>query len=440
MRAQYALQNVGNAPLVSFDVSLPDEETYGRRGLRVLLDGRDVSPQIVSRETKTSDEPQNSFHIPCEPAWPQKEKRSLEVDYDLAPSGGERIAVDETSFHLEPLDWFPVLEPPKKLFAHDVERPDPTPMSFFVPGDFLLIANGQPAGIRKSGAEKEFKFRLPKKDLEPFVVAGRYYEQRIESSGVAVIFWTFDSLPSDSAHSSGAILAGAWKAFEDAFGLLGKNSWPARIVETRSSLAKDPVDAGMAPIAAFPGGILVRHEIFALGISSRPFIELAERGLAHCWIGERMRVSPEAQLVMERGFASYATVVAEESRGGAEARRLRVSDFLTAYDEARRHAAEKPLSSISTADPPELQRLAEAEAPLFFVALEDQYGAAPVRQGLGNLVATMRGDVAGFPELRSSLESSTGKNLADFFRAWLDRPGIPADFRARYAREADASH
>jgi aminopeptidase N len=45
----------------------------------------------------------------------------------------------------------------------------------------------------------------------------------------------------------------------------------------------------------------------------------------------------------------------------------------------------------------------------------------------------MAGREIGSDELRSAMEAETGQNLAPLFHAWLDRPGIPADFRARYA-------
>jgi aminopeptidase N len=83
-----------------------------------------------------------------------------------------------------------------------------------------------------------------------------------------------------------------------------------------------------------------------------------------------------------------------------------------------------------------------AKAPLFFIALEDKYGEAPVRAGLSRLVALLRGQEVGYDDLRAALEESTGKNLAEFFRAWLYGKDVSKDFRERYktANETQEQH
>ena len=86
-------------------------------------------------------------------------------------------------------------------------------------------------------------------------------------------------------------------------------------------------------------------------------------------------------------------------------------------------------------DPFEQRRIAAAKAALFFIALEDAYGAAPVRSGLAQVVALLRGKEVGFNDLRAALEQTTGKNLAEPFRVWLYRTGMPQEFRDRYAAE-----
>jgi hypothetical protein len=109
---------------------------------------------------------------------------------------------------------------------------------------------------------------------------------------------------------------------------------------------------------------------------------------------------------------------------------------LRAYDDARAKAVEKPIASITWQDPWELRQLAYSKGALFFVALEDRCGEAPMRQAIAHLVRALRGETAGFSELRSAVEEQTGQNLAEFFRAWLDQTGIPADFRTRYEEKS----
>jgi aminopeptidase N len=91
-------------------------------------------------------------------------------------------------------------------------------------------------------------------------------------------------------------------------------------------------------------------------------------------------------------------------------------------------------------DPIEQRRIARTKAALFFIALEDAYGQAPVRQGLKQVVAILGGKEVGYDDLRSALEQSTGKNLAEPFRTWLYNKGMPQDFRSRYQTAAAASN
>jgi hypothetical protein len=102
------------------------------------------------------------------------------------------------------------------------------------------------------------------------------------------------------------------------------------------------------------------------------------------------------------------------------------------YDDARKQAEEKPLASSFLSDSPEQRRIALAKAPLFYVALEDSYGEAPVRQGLRDLAELLKGEEAGYDDLRAALEHTTGKSMEDIFRVWLREKGIPEDFRAKY--------
>ena len=106
--------------------------------------------------------------------------------------------------------------------------------------------------------------------------------------------------------------------------------------------------------------------------------------------------------------------------------------YLNEYDEARKEAAETPLGVTMMNDPPAQRRLALAKAPLFFVALEDACGEEPMRNGLKQMVTLLRGQETSYDALRSALEQSCGKNLAEPFRVWLNDKGIPPDFRARY--------
>jgi len=176
----------------------------------------------------------------------------------------------------------------------------------------------------------------------------------------------------------------------------------------------------------------VNPAALALGTSSDTFLEMVTHALAHNWFGDQMYPAADAALGIGEGLPEYATIVIEEARNGPAARRERILRYLRDYDEARKNADEKPLGLTLLSDPLEQRRIALAKAPLFFVALEDACGEAPVRSGLRQMVTLLRGQQASYDSLRSALEASTGKNLAELFRIWLNEKGMPAEFRDRY--------
>jgi hypothetical protein len=434
IRAAYQLRNVGNAPLNSIEVSLPDEKTLGRQNLRAEIDGRSVTPSLAAAERESSA-PDEILRIPFEPAWPQKQKRNLVLAYDLglASPGRAAIAVDDVSFHLQPQGWFPELQTPKKLFAHDVERPDPTPVNIIVPPDFLVISTGTSAGARKQGGDVEHRFVLHELNLDPFIVAGRYHQQEVNEPEGDVVFWMLAPISAPASQAAGARLAATMKVYAAAFGPPLKKPAPVHIVETSAHLYGRSA-TGEGPAGwPFLNGVLLNRQSFALGVTSEIFLGVAEHELAHTWLGEQVRLRPEAEIGMGEGFAEYAPIVAAEARAGEAARVEAVRRRLKLYDDARVIGAEKPLSAIRAGDPWEQRKISYAKGSLLFIALEDECGAAGARRGIAHLVSALRGESVGFADLRSAMELETGKNLAEFFRIWLNDTGLPDSFRERYA-------
>jgi aminopeptidase N len=70
---------------------------------------------------------------------------------------------------------------------------------------------------------------------------------------------------------------------------------------------------------------------------------------------------------------------------------------------------------------------------LFLVELQDIVGKDPFYRALRRVLAAMAGQEIGSEVLRSALEEASGRNLAPVFHAWFDRPGLPEEFRERYA-------
>jgi hypothetical protein len=414
---------------------VPDEKAFGFSNLRVEVDGHEVSAVPLPAELQY-DHP-HTLRIPLESTWGQKQKRELSIEYVLrAPDEtNPQITLSPRTFSLGFRGWFTVLQPPDHTLSPFPDRPDKTLVTIRVPSNFLVLSRGTKSGVKKARDETEYRYLLRTKDLAPFVVAGQYIESASAHGADSVVFWTLDPLSGDKDASAQRIAA-AWNTMQTNFGPLDKNKSAPHVVEStelRDPLALDPTATKPGPAAApFPGGVLMNRETRALGIDSDEFLDIVTRALARNWFGQQIYPAPFAQVGLGQGLPAYATIVIDEARKGEAARRERVVKLLREYDAASKSAVEIPLGVAKMTDPPEQRAISLAKAPLFFIALEDRYGEGPVRTALARVVSLLRGSQVGYSEIRSAIEESSGKDLAEFFRVWLYEKGISNDFRAKY--------
>lgn len=431
IRGNFSLVNYGSADLKYIDVVLPVEKTYGLRNLHVHVNGHEATAVALPAEQRYSHP--NTLRIPLDSTWQKKQKVELALEYVLSSpdDSGTQITLGPKTFSLGFRGWFAVLQPPDHALSPFPTRPDKTLVAVRVPPNFMVLSRGNSAGKKNAGNEIEFRYQLRLEDLAPFVVAGQYVQPVSSSRGAGtVIFWTLEPLKGDPAASAERI-SSAWEALEKNFGPLEKKSRGPYIVESPELRNHFTGEAGPAA-ASFPGGALVNPAALALGINSDEFLDLVTHALAHDWFGEQIYPPPFAQIGLGEGLPEYATIVIDEARKGEAARRQRVVRLLQEYDAASAKAVEIPLGVSKMSDAPEQRAISLAKAPLFFIALEDQCGEEPVRKGLARVVSLLKGQQAGYNEIRSAIEESSGKNLAEAFRVWLYEKGIPKDFRAKY--------
>ena len=426
---RYSLENTGTSALEFIDVIVPDEKSFGRRNIRVEMNGRAIAPEKLTEEFSWG--PQEVFRLKLD-SWAQKQRRDLLIAYDFASpqDSGAQITLGESDFHLGSRGWSPELEPPKRILAPFPQRPVRMLVTIRVPSNFVVLSRGTAAGRKQSGGEAEYRFQLRKGDLDPYIVAGRYAESSAGNKSGAAIFWTHEPLK-DNLGSAASSVGAAWEVLQTNFGVLDKHIRNVHVVEASDLHASANGEDGPAT-AAFPGGVLFSSDALKSGAGNDSFVEGVTRAVARNWFGEEMRAGGNATVGMGEGLPEYAAIVIAEARIGEAARRARVVRLLRDYDEARKQAEEKPLASSFLSDSLEQRRIARAKAPLFYVALEDSYGEAPVRQGLRDLVELLKGQEAGYDDLRATFEHTTGKNLDETFHIWLKGKGIPEDFRAKY--------
>lgn len=430
IQARYTLQNTGTSTLSFVDVIFPDEKLFGRKDLRVEVNGHEA--KVTSLPAEYQRETPNALRILLDLPWTQKQARELAIDYVFSSpeDSGTQITLDDSNFHLGSRGWFPLLQPPKHPLAPYPRRPDKSAYTVRVPADFTVLARGTSTGKKRDGGEVEYRFELRNGDLAPYVVAGRYVEPASQNQSGAAVFWTLEPLKENAASTEERIAA-AWSTLQTDFGPLDKNIRVPHIVEAvrlRAHVGGEPGPAA----AAFPGGVIVNPEALALGIGSEDFLERVTHALAHNWFGDEMYPAPNAALGMGEGLPEYATIVIDQSRNGEASGRQRILEYLHRYDEALKEGAEKPLGVTTLNDSREQRRIGLAKAPLFFASLEDACGKAQMWSGISHLVTLLRGQEVGYDDLRAALEESSGKDLAETFRVWLYEKGIPADFRVRY--------
>ena len=430
IRAEYRLKNSGTTDLEFIDVDLPDEKTYGRSGLRVVWVGRDSNLSVLPEQFQPAEV--SSMRLPFASPWKrgQEDELSVEYTFNLPTDIGDRITLGAEDFHLGARGWSPVLEPPKHFLSPFPSRPEVTSYTVVVPNDFLVLGGGRLKARKASGTGETYTFELRRGDLSPSVIAGKYVTSASSENAGAPVFWTLEPLKQDPRAASESITA-VWNALENDFGPLDKNVRSPHIAESASLREHLTGEVGPAA-AAFPGGVLVNPALLSLGVASDAFQARVTHALAHNWFGDEVYFGRFTALGLGEGLPEYASIVAEEAAKGTAARRRRVSAYLHEYDEARDEAEENPLGVSALSDPPGQQRIALAKAAMVFVAVEDVCGGKPMRDGLKQLITLLRGQEVDYDTLRSQLERSSGKNLADLFRVWLNEKGVPADFRARY--------
>jgi hypothetical protein len=433
----YTLQNTGNAGLDFIDMVFPAGKIYSRANLTIESGGHAVTPADLPLEYQ-QDSP-GAQRLQFGSRWLQKEKRDLTVDYVFsAPSaGGESFALGPETFHLSTRGWLPVFLPPNHILAATPARPDKLSYEVRVPSNFTVLARGAVVSRKQDGGDTIYRFELRKGDLGPYVVAGHYTRSNQNEKSASAVYWTLRELPQNSPAAHGRFTT-AWAVLQKNFGEIDKRAGAPYIVEA-PSLQADSSLSGGAAFSAFPGGVLINSTALDLGADDEVFVQRIERGLARTWFDDALQPAPFAALALGDGLPAYATIVIDEAAGGDDARRKRIVGLLNSYDAAcgQLKGPEKSVVATLPTDSVEQHRIAEAKAPLLFIALEDAYGETSVRAGLAQTIQLLRGKEVSVNDVRAAVEFSTGKNLAEPFRLWFYNPGVPPDFRARYGPAAE---
>ena len=428
VRVTDTLENIGDRTMAYLDVTLPGGPSFGTEDVSVTVGAKAVPSQTVTRQSGPS------LRVPFDPAWPQGGERKIAFAYDLDPSPEGRGVVAATSdgFYLADPNVFPAWQSPSGPFARASLRARTEQLEVTVPADFRVLAVGRERRSERRGDSVIHRFETLGAQFPPYLVAGRYQERRAETGRGTVVFWTRESLDEKTARTAAQRLTATVATYEQWFGPVAGNHSPIYVVETSAELARIAVETPNISAASFPEGVLFDHRAVALGLATDPVLDLADYELARTWFGWHVRPRPEADLLLGRGIALFAVVLAAEARGGTTLRQQEIVRLITTYDDLGPSADKKPGFGPPAGYNREELAAKSYKGALFLVSLENIAGKENFYRAVRRLLTDMAGQEIGSDELRSAVEAEAGRNLAGVFHAWLDHPGLPAEFRARY--------
>jgi hypothetical protein len=417
------------APALHFSVQAVARNT-GNRALTLLrIQAPSRAPTAMSSPTSAStagSDLRSSLPVRLQPPLARGQARRIPFAY-LVPVRGDAI-------FLEPQGWFPSFLPPRGPFATSQPWAPKTEIDIYAPPEDRVLTTGRLRRVHAAppGRDAEYVYEIGERDFPPFLLIGKYREQRVRAGGQSVLLWTrgepFDSSCVRAVASEAVATA---RLYRSVFGRLREHLGPLRLVEFPSQ--------GLAPgsntnpgTGTLPNGALFTENPADACRQRNAFYFQLARDLAATWFGWAVRPAPGASAILS-GVQDYAALMAEETQESPSVRRQQVALWLSEYDRLSSETQPLPPAELGSHPAGDQFRMAGVQSALFFVALEDRLGAEPVRRALQDLVRSLDGSTAGPDELRSALEGESGQNLYDFFNQWLGRAGIPAAFRRRFS-------
>lgn len=428
IRASYRLANTGNRPLSSIEVRLPNPKSFDVENLQVQLDGRGLALQTPTGA------PDKALNVRFDSPWMQKQRREFTILYAISRSLTESVVVPlavEDAFYLPVVGWYPELEPPKGTFAKLRGPHKKWDLLVRVPQGFLIHASGHEHGSKKIAGETSRRFEQRPDSSLPFVIAGHYEQREFRGPQRTIYFWTRKSLEKQTVNEAGEAVSQTMQFLDSSFGPRGKGPLPVWIVECPGKA----IPATGRNSAGIPEGFIGCQPLpdvaLVADISTLGSDSLVE-SLSPSWLG--LDTEPHiAELAAPLdALERYAAFSVKQSRQGPGARSKDLAESLAVYPSSAGKDKSTEKNQRDSAD--------REKSLFFFYALEDQYGRDPLHRAIARMIHARRGRGYDLDDLRSALEAETGQNVADFFHRWLDNPGIPEDFRARYSQPSSSAN
>ena len=146
--------------------------------------------------------------------------------------------------------------------------------------------------------------------------------------------------------------------------------------------------------------------------------------LAAGWLGYGQNPGFYEQQPPVSALPAFAAALAGEAVSGQAARAEVIERGLLAIPE--------PATPSSNADP----AVVRAKSLLLFYALRDRVGSEAFQKAIQHMLYARQRRGFNVSDLIAALEEESHQSIGPYVRQWIKRPGIPAEFRSRYAQSA----
>jgi len=429
IEADYRLKNTGNQPLSDLEIRLPVRRRFHNGEPHATWDGAALAIAI------SADNPRNSL-ASFSQAWAVSARRTLHVSYEFAPAepGETALGFAEDAFFLPAQGWSPELLPARGSFATGGVPPKKWELSARVPEGFLIHMSGAQAKTSRKSGEWTVRATQGEKDRHPFLIAGRFTSAEIGTGKEKVFLWTRKPQNVASLRPVSDALVRTIQVYDSEFGDRSKESFPTWIVEC-------PVAAGCFTSLNAPMVRLLEEEGEGKEATSAEMVSLdtlvvdlsggtpklaaaVAPSLASSWLGYAQNPGFYGQEPPLSAFPAFAASIGREAAEGADLRSETIRRVLRLIPEktAPHH--------------PEDRTVLRAKSFLFFYALQDRYGREVFRRAVRHMLYARRERGLELSDLIAAFEQETNRNVAEFVRLWMKRPGVPDEFRARYGETA----
>jgi hypothetical protein len=447
IEAEYRLRNTGNRPLRELEIILPAGRRVRIGPVLTRWDGTEIATDVVV------DHPRNSV-VRFAKAWSLGESHSLQISYDIRPPepGSTGLTFASDAFYLPASGWSPALPQPRGLFGFGGVPPKNWDLLITVPEGFTIHSSGvvKKTQRAKSGGET-FRVRQTVDDRYPFVVAGKYSATEIRNAHQKIILWTRESEATGVLQQASTQISGTINAYATIFGTPPNRKSTFWIVECpvvdgcfsnfNSSISRLLTDN---PSAA-PSSELVSSDTVMVDTDkgAPQLAAAAGPALAASWLGYGRnpgffeQTEPMALLPIFAAARSREQIDGPQARGETIRHVLRLvpqsaAGWPAAAPSARSAPRASALFAMPHAGPPESGEVLRAKSLLFFYALQDRYGEKVFHDAIGHMLYARAARGFDLDDLIAAFEAEVHQNVAEFVRHWMKRPGVPADFRARY--------